>query len=450
MLMTNIIIKLSIVQNISSTTIDQITHDLLPQKFGKRGMIWTGVLIILCLIGAYAYFRQLNYGLVVTNMRDYVSWGIYISNFVFFVAISLVGSLITAIFRLANVKWATPLTRIAEIIAVSAIVFASLIIIVDMGRPERLLNLFVHGRIQSPIMWDVIVIGTYFCISLLLLYFPLLPDLKILIRFREKTGKALNKLYRFQGSFWKGNPAQFKINDRAITILCITIIPVAFSIHTVTSWLFATTYRPGWDSTNFGAYFISGAFLVGAGAVVVAMYVFRKFYKLESYIKELHFEKMGRIVVMLSLLYLYFNINEYLVPAFKMKKPEEAHLTQLFTGEYAVMFWFAILVGMIIPVIMLLFRKGRKPLPMFIAGVMIVIGAWFKRYLIVTPTLLHPFLPIQDVPANYHHYFPSWEEWAIAIGSLAGALLVITFFTRIYPIIPIQETIEQHEKDEKK
>ncbi len=436
-------------ENVTSLSSEKIIHDLLPQKFGKRGMIWTSVLILLCLLGAVAYFRQLKNGLVVTNMRDYASWGIYISNFVFFVAISLVGSLITAIFRLANVKWATPLTRIAEIIAVSAIVFASLIIIVDMGRPERVLNLFTHGRIQSPIMWDVIVISTYFVISLLLLYFPLLPDLKIMIRFKEKSSNALNKLYRFQGSFWNGTAAQFKISERSITILCIAIIPVAFSIHTVTSWLFATTYRAGWDSTNFGAYFISGAFLVGAGAVVVAMYIFRKFYQLEKYITELHFEKMGRIVVMLALLYLYFNINEYMVPAFKMKKSEEAHLSGLFTGDYALMFWFAIVVGMIIPILLLLFKKGRKPLPMFIVGVMIVVGAWFKRYLIVTPTLLHPFLPIQDVPANYHHYFPSWEEWAIAIGSLSGALLIITFFARIYPIIPIQETItEQHEQDE--
>lgn len=414
-------------------------------------MIWTGSLIIICLIGAFAYYRQLKYGLVVTNMRDYVSWGIYISNFVFFVAISLVGSLITAIFRLANVKWATPLTRIAEIIAVSAIVFASLIIIVDMGRPERFLNLLLYGRIQSPIMWDVIVIGTYFFISLLLLYMPLLPDLKILIKFKEKTGETLNKLYRFQGSFWKGTNQQFRIGNRAISILCITIIPVAFSIHTVTSWLFATTYRPGWDSTNFGAYFISGAFLVGAGGVVVAMYVFRKFYHLEKYITDLHFDRMGKIVVLLSLLYLYFNINEYMVPAFKMKKSEAVHLTTLFKGEYATMFWFAIIIGLIIPIIGLLFKKGRKPLPMFIIGILVVVGAWFKRYLIVTPTLLHPFLPMQETPASYHHYFPSWEEWAIAMGSLAGALLVITFFVRIYPIIPIQETIteqQEHEKEE--
>jgi molybdopterin-containing oxidoreductase family membrane subunit len=434
------------VENLTVLTKEQITQDLLPRKFGKRGMIWTAILIVICLIGAFAYYRQLRYGLVVTNMRDYVSWGIYISNFVFFVAISLVGSLITAIFRLANVKWSTPLTRIAEIIAVSAIVFASIIIVVDMGRPERFLNLFLHGRLQSPIIWDVIVIGTYFFISLLLLYFPLLPDLKILIQFKEKTSKALNKLYRLQGSFWKGTKNQFRISDKSINILCIVIIPVAFCIHTVTSWLFATTYRPGWDSTNFGAYFISGAFLVGAGGVVVAMFVFRWAYRLEKYITEKHFEKMGRVVVLLALLYLYFNVNEYLIPAFKMKKPEEAHLTQLFAGEYAPLFWFAILVGMIIPIIILLFKKGRRPVPMFIAGVMVVVGAWFKRYLIVTPTLLHPFLPMQNVPESYHHYFPSWEEWAIAMGSLAGALLIITFFARIYPIIPIHETIVEEEE----
>ena len=430
-------------------TEEQISRDLYPQKFGIRGKIWVAILIAICLTGVYAYYLQLKEGLVVTHMRDYVSWGIYISNFVFFVAISLVGSLITAIFRLSNVRWSTPLTRIAEIIAVSAIVFASIIIVVDMGRPERFVNLFLHGRIQSPIMWDVIVIGTYFFISLLLLYLPLMPDLRILNRDPKKNPRFLNWLYHIGGSFWKGTKEQFRVSNRAITILCIVIIPVAFCIHTVTSWLFATTYRPGWDSTNFGAYFVSGAFLVGAGGVVVAMYIFRKSYNLEKYITVLHFEKMGRIVVLLALLYLYFNVNEYLVPAFKMKKPEEQHLTQLFAGEFALVFWFAILIGMIIPIFILIFKKGRKPLPMFIAGIMIVIGAWFKRYLIVTPTLLHPFLPMNDVPESYKHYFPSWQEWAIAMGSLAGALLIITFFARVYPIIPIQETInEENEKAE--
>ncbi len=433
-------------ENSNALASEKIIQDLLPQKFGTKGKLFIGVLLAFCLVGLFAYYRQLRYGLVVTAMRDYVSWGIYISNFVFFVAISLVGSLITAVFRLANVEWSKPLTRIAEIIAVAAIIFASLIIIVDMGSPERFYFLFLYGRIQSPIMWDVIVITTYFFISILLLYYPLLPDLKILLRFKEKSGKGLHKLYRFLGSYWKETPQQIKLGDKAINILCITIIPVAFSIHTVTSWLFATTYRPGWDSTNFGAYFISGAFLVGAGSVVVAMYIFRKAYSLEKYITPKHFEKMGRIVVLLALLYLYFNINEYLVPAFKMKKSEEAHLTGLFAGDYAPLFWFAILTGMIIPIIILLFKKGRRPVPAFIAGIMVVVGAWFKRYLIVTPTMLHPFMPMYNVPESYHHYFPSWEEWAIALGSLAGAMLVITILGRIFPIIPIQETLnKQHE-----
>jgi len=436
------------VEKLQKFSHEKITSDLLPQKFGRRGIIWTIGLLVICAIGAFAYIKQLRQGLVVTNMGDYVSWGIYISNFVFFVAISLVGSLITAIFRLSNVPWRTPLTRISEMIAVSAITFASLIIIVDMGRPERLLNLFIHGRIQSPIMWDVIVISTYFCLSLLLLYITLLPDIRIMILAKDKLGKPFSKFYKWLGSFWKGTEGQEKIRDRSITILCIVIIPVAFCIHTVTSWLFATTYRPGWDSTNFGAYFVSGAFLVGAGAVVVAMYVFRRVYKLEHYITERHFDKMGRILVMLALLYLYFNVNEYLVPAFKMKKEEEAHLSGLFAGEYAPMFWFAILVGMIIPIIIVIFKKGRKPTPMFVAGVMVVIGAWFKRYLIVTPTLLHPFLPKYDSPAKFTHYFPSWEEWAITAGSLAGVLLIITFLARVFPVISIYKTITDHEEEQ--
>ncbi len=423
---------------------NKITADLMPQKFGKAGTIWVTILVLLCLAGMIGYYRQITLGLGVTGMRDYASWGIYISNFVFFVAISLVGSLITAIFRLTNVGWRTPLTRISEIIAVSAILFASIIIIVDMGRPERFVHIFMYSRLQSPIIWDVIVITTYLTLSVLFLYFPLLPDLPILIK-NSKAGSGLQKLYKFLGSFWKGSAAQFKITEKAVRMISVMIIPIALAIHTVTSWLFATTYRPGWDSTNFGAYFVSGAFLVGAGGVVVAMYVFRRAYKLEAYITDKHFDYMGKIVVMLALLYLYFNVNEYLVPAFKMKKAEEHHLMSLFTGEFSLLFWSAIFLGMILPIIVLIFPSGRKPTSAFVMGVLVVVGAWFKRFLIVTPTMLSPFLPMYDVPDGYKHYWPTWEEWAITLGSLAGALLIITIFARLFPIVPIHETIEEKE-----
>jgi molybdopterin-containing oxidoreductase family membrane subunit len=304
--------------------------------------------------------------------------------------------------------------------------------------------------LQSPIIWDVVVIITYFFVSLLLLYLPLLPDFTILLKPESRrAGSRPHFFYRFFGSFWKNTPEQIKISNRAIAILSVTIIPVAFAIHTVTSWLFATTYRPGWDSTNFGAYFISGAFLVGAGAVLVAMYAFRDAYKLENYITEDHFDKMGKVVIGLALLYLYFNINEYLVPAYKMEKAEEDHLMGLFIGRFARVFWFAIFSAMIVPIAILIFKKGRKPLPAFIAGCLVVVGSWFKRYIIVTPTMLHPFLPMYQSPEKFYHYFPSLEEWLIAGGSLAGMLLIITIFARILPIIPIQETINESEEHEK-
>ncbi len=421
---------------------DELVKDLAPKKFGKYGQLWTGLLVIVILAALVCYVIQLRDGLIVTDMRDYALWGIYISNFVFFVAISLVGSLITAILRLSGAKWSTPLTRIAEIIAVAAIIMAGLTIIIDMGRPEKLFNLFIHGRLQSPIIWDVVVISTYLVISTLLLFFPLLPDFEILKKYFKNRPK-LSKWYGKLSLNWAGTATQHKIYNKSISILSVLIIPVAFGIHTVTAWLFATTYRPGWDSSNFGPYFIAGAFVAGAGAVISVMYVLRKIYRLEAYITEKHFDKMGKLLVLLCALYLYFNINEYLVPAYKNTVEEAAHLNGLFLGDYALLFWLVIIGSLILPIFILVVPRGRKPLPVFIIGLVVVVGAWWKRYLIVTPTLLHPFLPIQGVPESWHHYFPSAMEWIITLGTLASALLIITVLVRYLPIVPIHETAEE-------
>lgn len=425
-----------------NTAYDKMINDLAPKKFSWKGNAWVAFLIIIILLGLYAYTQQLRQGLGITGMRDYALWGIYISNFVFFVAVSLVGSLITAILRLSDVHWSTPLTRIAEIIAVAAIIMAGLAIIIDMGRPDRLYNLFLHGRLQSVIIWDVIVISTYLVISVLFLYYPLLPDFSILKKYFQGD-KKVSKRYGNLSLNWGGNVRQTRIYSRSITVLSVLIIPVAIAIHTVTAWLFETTYRPGWDSTNFGPYFVAGAFVAGSGAVVVVMYVLRRTYKLENYITDSHFDKMGKILVMLCLVYLYFNINEYLMPIYKSTEEEEVHLRSLFTGEYAWLFWTAIVGGLVLPVVVLLFPKGRKPLPLFLVSLAVVLAAWWKRYLIVIPTLSHPFLPIEGVPEAWRHYSPTWMEWAITAATLASALLIITLLVRFLPIIPIYETAEE-------
>lgn len=308
-----------------------------------------------------------------------------------------------------------------------------------MGRPDRMFNLFLHGRIQSPIIWDVIVITTYLVISVLLLFIPMIPDLATCKTRSIDVPDWMKKGYQIMSLNWQASSRQFKVIKKSTGILSVLIIPVALAIHTVTSWLFATTLRPGWDSTNFGAYFVSGAFVVGAASVIVFMYIIRKQYHLESIISDNHFNNMGKLLVMLSLLYLYFTINEYFTPAFKMKQYDVHHFHELFIGTYAPIFWSTIILGMVLPTLLMLFKSGRKPLPIFIISIVIVIGAWFKRYLIIIPTLLSTYIPIQRVSPDWKSYIPTWEEWAITSATLAGALLVITFFVRFFPVIPIWE-----------
>lgn len=425
-----------------------IIRDLKPKKFGKRDTIWTISLIVIILIGLVAYIDQLITGQEVTNMRDYALWGIYISNFVFFVATSFVGTVTVAILRLTNNSWRTPLVRIAEIISVAAIIMAGITIMIDMARPDRLLNLFIHARLQSPITWDVVIIPTYIVISLLLLYFPLIPDFAILKTHFKKKEPKLSKFYGKLALNWTGSKAQKLLQEKSIRIIAIMIIPVGLLLQTIDAWLFSTTYRIGWDSTNFAPYFISGAFVAGVGALVTLIYIIRKAKRLENYITDYHFDKLGKLLALACLIYLYFNINEYVIPLFTAKKGELVHLETLFTGSYSILFWAVTVIGLILPIIVLLFKKGRKPNTMVVIGLMVVIGSWWKRFVIVTPTLLHPFLPIQGVPESWRHYFPSLHEWLITFATLAMAFLIITVCVRYLPVIPIQRTIDEMEASE--
>jgi molybdopterin-containing oxidoreductase family membrane subunit len=282
-------------------------------------------------------------------------------------------------------------------------------------------------------------------ISLLLLYFPLIPDFAILKTHFKKKEPKLSKFYGKLALNWTGSKAQKLLQEKSIRIIAIMIIPVGLLLQTIDAWLFSTTYRIGWDSTNFAPYFISGAFVAGVGALVTLIYIIRKAKRLENYITDYHFDKLGKLLALACLIYLYFNINEYVIPLFTAKKGELVHLETLFTGSYSILFWAVTIIGLIVPIIVLLFKKGRKPNTMFVLGLMVVIGSWWKRFVIVTPTLLHPFLPIQGVPESWHHYFPSLHEWLITFATLAMAFLIITVCVRYLPVIPIQRTIDEME-----
>ena len=431
------------------TAFEKLTYDLTHHiRISKGFTLWMVFLMVSLGVCLYAYYLQLTTGLGVAGIRDYVSWGMYLANFVFFVASSLIGMLISAVLGLIGMKWITPITRIAEIIAIAFSAIAGLVIVMDMGRPERLAYVFLYGRFQSPILWDVTVITTYFVLSFLLWYLPLVPDLAISYKKAATLPSWIKPIYKVFSLNWTNKPAQNEVIHRSVRILLILILPAALSIHTVTSWLFAATSRAGWDSSIFGPYFVSGAFVAGSAAVIIAMFFFRYNYKLKDYLTDMHFNNMGKLLVLVSLVYLYFNINEFLVPGYKLKRADAIHLHELFAGTGAFMFWTVQIGGLIIPILLLLFRKMRNPLPVMLISIAVIIGAWFKRYIIVVPTQENPFLPIQHVPLNFKIYTPTLIETGVTLVSFILVLIIITLLSKFFPIIPICETAKEKGMDD--
>ncbi|RKE03489.1 NrfD/PsrC family molybdoenzyme membrane anchor subunit [Marinifilum flexuosum] len=422
---------------------EQIDKDLLKNvNWGGKFKLWMGFLTVSLIICLYYYYQQLQNGLGVTGLHDYVSWGIYISNFVFFVATSLIGMLVSSVLGMMKVSWVRPVARIAELVAVAFAMVAGLIIITDMGRPDRLLNVFIHGRVQSPIVWDIAVVVTYVVISALLLYIPMLPDIALCRDKLNNVPKWQQKMYKSLSLGWNSTAKQFRLMNRYTRILLVLIIPIALSIHTVTSWLFAMTLRSGWDSPIFGPYFVSGAFVAGCAAVIIAMFFFRNNYKLKEYITADHFDRMGKLLVLVALVYVYFNINEIIVPGYKANTADAKHVHEMLYGHDSVMFWLVQLGGLVVPFLLILFKPMRKPLPLTIISLVILAGAWFKRVLIVVPTQLAPYYPIQNVPEGWTGYSPTTPEVAITVASFILVLMIITVLAKLFPVVPIWEVKE--------
>ena len=414
-----------------------------PLNHTSKGY-YTFLLIMLAVIawGGYAYITQLRNGLIVTGMRDVTIWGFYIVNFVFFIGISHAGALVVAILRLSGVHWQTPINRIAEVITVVALMMGGLMPIIDMGRPDRILNLFIYGRLLSPLVWDITSITTYLTGSLIFLYLPLIPDMALL---RDSLGKEASavkrKFYTVLAVGWRNSPEQKQLLEKGIRIMTILIIPIAVSVHTVVSFVFAMTLRPGWNSTIFGPYFVIGAIFSGIAAILIVMAIFRKLFHLEEFITERHFRNLSYLLLTLLLLYAYFTLAEYWTLAYKVEMGDKELLAQLMLGKSAFWFWSFIIGGLVVPAFLILFKKIRTIPRIVIASVLITVVMWIKRFMIVLSTLQIPLMPFE-----FGLYKPTWVEISITLAALAGFALLVALFAKVFPIIPVWEVSRQHEQ----
>lgn len=410
----------------------------------KLFYLFIGILASIVSFAIYAFSTQFQEGLIVTGLREPIFWGLYMSNFVFFIGISHAGTLISAILRLAQAEWRRPIVRMAESITVMAIMVGALFPIIDMGRPDRVVNVLFLGRIQSPILWDFLSIATYLTGSLIYLYLPLIPDIAEARDKLTDASKIKKWLYKKLALGWTGTKAQKKRLNRGIGVMAIIIVPVAVSVHTVVSWAFAMNLRVGWHTPLFGPYFVGGAIFSGIAAIIVVMFVFRKVYHLENYIKYVHFKNLAFLLLTLNIVMIYFVMNEFLVNFYGGEILELYWLNLFFNGTFTVPYFTYVAISLIIPAIIISFPRTRTINGIVFASLLVVFGMWLERFLLVVPTLATPIMPYPE-----GIYIPSWVEWSITAGAFAFFIMAYSIFTRIFPIISKYEIAEGEEKNEK-
>ena len=398
--------------------------------------------------GLVGLYMQIVKGHAITGMRDYVVWGVYIVNFIFFMGLSYAGALVAGTLHLMKTDWRKPIMRMAEILTVVSIAIGPLFIVLCIGRLDRLPYLFQYGRIQSPITWDVIAISTDLIGCIIYLYLSLIPDLAKLRDFKELKGSSLRKkMYRVLALGYQDTPQHNKIIKRSKNMMAVIIIAIAIIVYSVLAWIFSVTLQPGWHSTIFGPYFVIAAVYSGTGVLIILMWIYRKIYNLEAYLTKDHFVKIGVLLLILAAFFGYFTFSEYLTKWYGSESNDSTLIDKLFS-EYFVMFLISNYAGVIIPLIIVGIPKLRSINSITFAAVVSVVALWFNRYLIVVPTLESPYLPIQDSRPEYLYYSPTWVELATSIGLFAMFCLLFTLASKFVPIIEVSGNAKKEQKPE--
>lgn len=380
-------------------------------------------------LGAWGW--QLVQGLGATGLGRPVYWGLYITNFVFFIGVSHAGTLISAILRIVHAEWRRPITRMAEVITVLVLFFGVGNIILDLGRPERAWYVLRHPHVSSPLLWDVASISVYLTCSTIYLYLPLIPDIAVL---RDRASGWRQRLYARLALGWRGTPREWHRLERAISVMAIVVIPVAVSVHTVVSWVFAMTIQPMWHSSIFGPYFVVGAIFSGIAAIITAMAIVRKVYGLEAYLTREHFNNLGLLLLVMTCLWFYFTFAEHLTIWYGQEPNELAVFNAKLFGRFAPLFWAMFAFCFVVPFALLCNARTRTVAGTVVASVSVNLGMWLERFTIVVPSLSNPRAPVHTFV-----YAPSWVEWSLMAGCFAAFALLYMGFTKLFPIISVWE-----------
>lgn len=391
----------------------------------------------------FAWGYQIVNGMAVSGLNRPVYWGLYIVNFVFWIGISHAGTLISAILRLTDAGWRKPVTRAAEAITVFCLMIGGMFPLIHLGRVslfywlvpypnERLL----WPNFRSPLVWDMTAITTYLIGSAVFLYLPLIPDLALVA---DRTTGRRSAIYRLLSLNWTGSDRQWHALERAMKLMAGMILAVAVSVHSVVAFDFSMTIAPMWHSTIFAPYFVAGAIFSGIAALVLVMAALRHFLHLENYLRPSHFDNLGKLLLLMSLVWVYFTAAEHLTIWYGNVPGDMAVFNAREHGGFGAALWLMVTCNFLIPFVLLGIRRLRNMTTICISGATILVGMWLERFLIVIPTLSNP--PLR---AAWGAYSPSWVELSITAGTFAAMVALYLIFVKLFPIIAIWEYEDDH------
>lgn len=420
-----------------------INRDIL-RSLEKPGLLYVAIVSMVVagvIFGGYCWGYQLVKGMGVAGLNHPVGWGVYITDFVFWVGIGHAGTLISAILFLFRARWRNAIFRSAEAMTIFAVMTAGLFPVIHVGRawvawwlipyPNQR-ELWVNFR--SPLLWDVFAVSTYFSVSVLFFSLGLVPDVAVI---RDKAKGLRRSIYRYIALGWASTTEQWRHYMAGYGFLAALATPLVLSVHSVVSWDFAVSIVPGWHSTIFAPYFVAGAVFSGMAMVVTILIPFRKIFGIEKYLTPWHFDNMGKLIVLTSTIVSYAYATEYFIAYYGDDPFEQFIFWERTFGHYALPFWLMVICNCIVP-IPLWFPKVRRHLPtFFVLSIFINVGMWFERFNIIVSSLAQDYDPFA-----WGWYVPSWVEMGITLGSFCWFFMWFLLFIKYFPAMAITEMKE--------